>query len=200
MNLIQRHPWGETMRIAPKHLFLALGVTTLLIGTAATTTSYAVAVVKAKPSDRCKTISGTAGLGPLAFSNCKSDGPADSPKVNEKGAGTWVPASSTGGTLTWTAPYEGGTAAAPAHTDLSGLVNTPVSGAGDEKESAAKSCPMGSQEFEESGTIGPTDTSDGPGLPGDVGAAFTMEWCDSPSGSVTLEPGTSASFGEGTES
>ena len=156
--------------------------------------SASAAAPKLMPSDLCKTLTANAASGTTAtLSNCRSDRKDAGSKHETKGVGTFpLSAITTGsGTITWMAPYEGGTKAKPAHTDIMKIVATPVGGTGqpgDEKETMP--CPTGQQEIKITGIVGPTDTTDPPGE-NDVGGKVKAEACvDATTGAVTLEPGT----------
>ena len=151
------------------------------------------AVAAASRSDGCKKLTANLNMPTATLSACTSDRDAQDPGVVEKGSGTFpISAITSGhGTITWKAPYEGGTAAVPAHTDVMNVVATAVGGPGQPADEAETTpCPAGQQELKITGVVGPTDTTDTPPET-DVGGMVTAEVCVNPAtGAVILEPGT----------
>jgi hypothetical protein len=150
------------------------------------------AVAATSRSDVCKKLTANLHMPTATLSACTSDRDAQDPGVVETGSGTFpLSAITTGaGTITWKPPYEGGTAAAPRHTDVK-VVATAVGGPGQPADEAETTpCPAGQQELKITGTVGPTDTTDTPPET-DVGGRVTAEACvNSATGAVILEPGT----------
>jgi hypothetical protein len=141
----------------------------------------------------CKKLTANLNKATATLAACRSDRDAQDPSVVEKGSGTFpISAITTGsGTITWKPPYEGGTTAVPAHTDIMNIVATAVGGPGQPAdEGDVTPCPAGQQELEITGVVGPTDTTDTPPET-DVGGPVTAEVCVNPAtGAVILEPGT----------
>jgi hypothetical protein len=165
-------------------LSAALGIAGAVLLAGTLPVGWPAAAAGVTISDKCAKLTGNFGVTVVMLSGCTSNvkrsDPAETGQAETKGAGRLSPPSEFGtGTITWTAPFDGGETVA--------LENYTVNLANPD-ETETKTCPAGTTEWTFSATV--AAGSD------DATGTVSFEFCKTTSGDVSLEPGTKATTTE----